>query len=435
MKVSIVGAGFVGLTTACVIASRGIEVSIEDSNEEKLSLILRGVVPFFEPGLENLLNKVLESGKLKSNDKKFIPDLTIIAVGTPPRSDGSIDTSQVELAVKKCNQNLPAGSLVAIKSTVVPGTTREIQNKLNPSNLELLMIPEFLREGSAVNDAEKPDRSVIGSRSLEAANRALSVLGIEPETCLITTTFSAESIKYLSNAFLATCISFTNETFASVNEDDDFDATSVILGWHSDRRFKPNSSGVAGITSYLIPGPGFGGSCFPKDIRALKALMDDSGKDSAVIDAVIKTNQMTLDHTVKWILSYIPAGEKYLILGVGFKENTDDLRESPAISLAKHMISNNSNGFWHDLHVKELKGFENLKSITEVDIKDIKHFILMNNELGYREFLEELIQDGNYPPPNVYAVRYQKPISGINWLFPRYKMAQQVEFKSWEDKK
>jgi UDPglucose 6-dehydrogenase len=435
MKVSIVGAGFVGLTTACVIASRGIEVSIEDSDEEKLSLILSGVVPFFEPGLENLLIKVLKSGKLKRSDQNFKPNLTIIAVGTPSRSDGSIDTSQVELAVKNCNQNLPPGSLVAIKSTVIPGTTRDFQSRIDPPNLELLMIPEFLREGSAVNDAESPDRIVIGSRSKEVANRALGILGIKPESCVITSTFSAESIKYISNAFLATCISFTNETFASINEDDEFDVTSVISGWHSDRRFQPNSSGIAGITKYLIPGPGFGGSCFPKDIRALKASMNGSGKDSAVIDAVIKTNQISLDKTFNWILSHLPADEKYLILGVGFKEHTDDLRESPAISLGKNLLSKNSNGFWHDLHVKEIEDLGNLKPISQVNVKEINHFILMNNEIGYREFLKERIKDGGYPPPNVYAVRYQKPILGLNWLFPRCKTVQQVKFNSSEHKK
>lgn len=435
MKVAIIGAGFVGLTTACVLASRGINVTIQDTDQEKLSSILDGKVPFFEPGLEMLLKEVLEIGRLKVNDRKSLPDLTVIAVGTPSRNDGSIDTSQVELAIEECSLYLPGGALVAIKSTVIPGTTRRIQNQLNVSNLELLMIPEFLREGSAVSDAITPDRNIIGARNHGVAISAANALGIVEEDCIITTTFSAESIKYLSNAFLATCISFTNEVFASINEDDEFEVNSVVNGWHSDRRFLPNKSGIAGLTSYLIPGPGFGGSCFPKDIRALRTSMNASGKDSSIIEAVIKTNQKSLNDTGNWICSHIQDNEKYLILGIGFKENTDDVRESPAISLAKNILSKNVNGYWYDLHVKNLDNLEGLKHISEIEGQEVNHIILMNHESEYRDFLRERFLSKKSPTANVYAVRYQEPISGMNWIIPRSKPELQINNNSESDRK
>jgi UDPglucose 6-dehydrogenase len=420
MKVSVIGAGFVGLTTACVIASRGIEVTIEDSNKEKLSQILNGVVPFFEPGLEDLLNKVLVSGNLKLNNEEIKPDLTIIAVGTPSRSSGSINTLQVELALKDCNRYLPPGSLVAIKSTVVPGTTRRLQSQLELSNLELLMIPEFLREGSAVSDALLPDRNVIGSQSQEVANRATDALGIKPESCIFTSTFSAESIKYLSNAFLATCISFTNETFASFNEDKDFDVSSVILGWHSDRRFLPNNNGVAGITSYLVPGPGFGGSCFPKDVRALRSSIKTAGKQSKILDAVIDTNQTTLEETAKWIASQLPPSEKYVLLGMGFKDDTDDLRESPSLMLAQSLTGLAINGFWHDKYVQVLPNDANLGPATEDIIRLTNYFILMHHSDYYRELIRKrATKMDKQDELTVLALRNQPPIEGINWIYPR----------------
>jgi nucleotide sugar dehydrogenase len=367
----------------------------------------------------------LESGKLKLNNRKIKPDLTIIAVGTPSRSDGSIDTSQVELAIEACNQNLPPGSLVAIKSTVVPGTTRGFQSQLNPSNLELLMIPEFLREGSAVNDAMFPDRNVIGSRSQEVANSVVAILKIEPESCIFTSTFSAESIKYLSNAFLATCISFTNETFASINEDNDFDVASVISGWHADRRFLPNKSGVAGITSYLIPGPGFGGSCFPKDIRALRASINVTGKHSKIIDAVIETNQITAEETARWIASQLSPGEKYVLLGMGFKDDTDDLRESPSLTLMEALIMFAANGFWHDRYIQVLQYETSFEPASEETISSTKHFILMHHSDYYRELIRKRAA-GMDPQDQVtvFALRNQPPIEGVTWMYPRTNLVQ-----------
>ena len=420
MSVLIVGAGFVGLTTACVLASRGIEVTIQDNNEEKMSLILKGKLPFFEPGLETMLKKVLDSGKLNGNNWEHLPDLTIIAVGTPSNSDGSIDTSWVELAIEDCNRHLPPGSLVAIKSTIVPGTTRRIQNQSISSNLELLMIPEFLREGSAVSDATIPDRNVVGSRSKKVAVQAAQILGITPESCIFTSTFSAESIKYLSNAFLATCISFTNEVFANINEDEEFEFDSIISGWHSDRRFLTKESGIAELTSYLIPGPGFGGSCFPKDVRALKSSMNRPGTHSKVIDAVIETNQITTEQTTRWLSTQIPVNEQYIVLGMSFKDNTDDIRESPSLSLAQSLTRISPKGFWHDQHLKESSRLEGLDPASWEQINESRYFILMHQSNYYRDLLMKRAENmRNKNEITVFALRYQKPIEFLTWRYPR----------------
>jgi UDPglucose 6-dehydrogenase len=420
MKVLIVGAGFVGLTTACVLASRGVEVTIQDNNQEKMNLILNGKLPFFEPGLETLLRQILESGRLKGNDWEKLPDLTIIAVGTPSNSDGSIDTTYLELAIEECNRHLPLGSLVAIKSTIIPGTTRRIQNQSFSSNLELLMIPEFLREGSAISDATMPDRNVIGSRSQKVAVQVAQILGMAPESCIFTSTFSAESIKYLSNAFLATCISFTNEVFSSINEDEEFEIDSVILGWHSDRRFLTKESGIAELTSYLIPGPGFGGSCFPKDVRALRSSINRSGKHSKVIDAVIETNQITIEQNAQWIASQIPVDEQYIVLGMGFKDNTDDIRESPSLLLARSLTPVSHKGFWHDQHLNESSKLEGLDSASWEQISESKYFILMHHSEYYRELLKKRAETmENKNEITVFALRYQKPIEFLTWRYPR----------------
>jgi nucleotide sugar dehydrogenase len=236
----------------------------------------------------------------------------------------------------------------------------------------------------------------------------------------VTSTFSAECIKYLSNAFLATCISFTNAIFASINEDEEFEFDSVISGWHADRRFIANKSGIAGITSYLMPGPGFGGSCFPKDVRALRAKIQKSGEDSSLLDAVIHTNQNTLQLTAKWINTQLPSDEKFVLLGMGFKDDTNDTRESPSVALAKEIVKVNANGFWHDKHVSVLPDDLSLNSASKENIDRAKYFILMHHSDYYRDLLTKRASSlGLNENLTVFALRYQEPMPGINWVFPR----------------
>lgn len=420
MKVLIVGIGFVGLTTACVLASRDAEVFITDLSDDKLDLVMAGELPFFETGLKELLERGLSNGSIKRYTASVVPDLTIIAVGTPSRKDGSIDLSYVESAISSCNSLLAAGSLVAIKSTVVPGTTRGLQNSSKADRLELLMIPEFLREGTAVRDALQPDRNVIGARTKDVAIRAAEVLGVRIDSCIITSTDSAEMIKYLSNAFLATCISFTNEFFSCFNSDYDVDIKAVLKGWHLDRRFSVNGASGVGLTDYLIPGLGFGGSCFPKDVRALNHILKDSGTAESIINSVLKVNRTTLEQTASWVKSQIPSDEPFVILGMGFKENTDDIRESPSIALAEKLGEGLSNVYWHDFHIDQLPEFQNFTRASSEILRTCKFFILVHNNPDYRRLLEEICQDSQFPESlTVFAVRYQSPVEGYRWLLPR----------------
>jgi UDPglucose 6-dehydrogenase len=419
MKVTVIGAGFVGLTTACVLANRGIDTSIHDLDTHKIEIIFSGSVPFFEPGLEELLQSVLSAGTLKRHAWESGSDLVIICVGTPSLPDGSIDISQVQLAVKECATHLPKGSLVAIKSTVVPGTTRNLQNLVS-QDLELLMIPEFLREGSAVSDALTPDRNVIGAERKTSAEKAVKILGLSHLDCIITSTFSAECIKYLSNAFLATCISFTNEVFNSFNKDSDFEADKIISGWHLDRRFRQNESGKVSLTSYLIPGPGFGGSCFPKDVRALRAHLRSTSMESRIIDAVINTNKSTTVENAKWIDQRIPKGLPFLILGLGFKDDTDDTRESPSVALAYELAKLTRTGFWYDPHIDTSEDIEIIKRASTEQLYRTQFFILMHHSSYYRELLEDIQKNTKTGSAiNVFALRYQPPIDDMNWIYPK----------------
>jgi UDPglucose 6-dehydrogenase len=425
MKVLVIGAGFVGLTTACVLASTGVTVFLEDTDNEKLDTIFAGDTPFFEEGLTELLNQALGSQQLQRYNWDIQPDLTFITVGTPSLPNGSIDLSYVSDALSKCNKSLMPNSLVAIKSTVTPGTTREFQSMAIAENLELLMIPEFLREGFAVKDALYPDRIVIGARTSQIAQTVASLMGITSQELIITTTYSAESIKYISNAFLATCISFTNELFSNFNQDPDYQAENVLIGWHLDKRFSANDQGRIGLIQYMIPGPGFGGSCFPKDLRALQHSLFKSGNSSSIIDGVVLVNQRIVEMTSEWVESIIPDDEKFLVLGMAFKDGTDDLRESPSVSLIRALNRITINGYWIDQFIKKELDIFGMKPAAELeDILDVDFIILMHHDEYYRKIIQDQVKKrGADKKLKILAMRNQKPIDGTVWLRPRQKEA------------
>ena len=203
MKILVIGAGFVGVSTACVLAKNEHSVFIYDSNEIKLQAIQNRKLTFYEPGLEAILEEVTSDGKLTiyNWEKRHFFDLTIICVGTPSQPDGSIDLTHVESAIQKCDSELDANSIVAIKSTVIPGTTRMMQEKLSKSRIKLIAMPEFLREGSALKDALNPDRIIIGADSEEVAKQIAVGLKCDASKTILTSTFSAEAINDISNSF------------------------------------------------------------------------------------------------------------------------------------------------------------------------------------------------------------------------------------------
>jgi UDPglucose 6-dehydrogenase len=423
VKVLVIGVGFVGLTTASVLASLGINVMLDDTDEMKLTQILNGELPFFESGLGELLETSLSTRKLERYEWDVKPDLTFITVGTPSLADGSIDLSFVKDALQKCNTHLPSGSLVAIKSTVIPGTTRALQEQEFSGNLELLMIPEFLREGSAVNDAMYPDRTVIGARSKEIGLRAASLLGISSDNLILTSTFSAESIKYASNAFLATCISFTNEVFSYLNHDIDYRLDDILAGWHADKRLTSNNEGKTSLTQYLIPGPGFGGSCFPKDLRALQSGMKNSGNFSPVIDGTVSANENIVRSTSQWVENLIPDDKKFLIMGMAFKDGTNDMRESPSLLLSQDLVEIAHNGFWIDQFFNKEVALHGIRPARIMSLDEMDFIILMHHSDYYRELIKNQVEiRGSKGKLTILAMRNQKPIDGTIWLVPRQKL-------------
>ena len=335
MKFLIIGAGFVGLTTACTLAEQGHKVFINDVDEKKMDAISTGQTYFYEPGLAELLNKVVVNGNLECyNWESSIDfDLTIICVGTPSQIDGSVEISYVSSAISVCNELLVENSLVAIKSTVLPGTARKLRQGLANPNIIIASMPEFLREGSALHDARNPDRMVIGASSKDTSEKIAKIMDFDPDKTIHTTNFSAESIKYVSNSFLATCISFTNEVFTSINSDPDFNYRDVLLGWHSDKRLNFDKHEPLPLKKYLIPGIGYGGSCFPKDVLAFNQYSQMGEGTTSVLRSVIEANKKITLQISDWIKECIPPSETVILLGLGFKENTDDMRESPSLKL------------------------------------------------------------------------------------------------------
>ncbi|HVP29700.1 MAG TPA: UDP-glucose/GDP-mannose dehydrogenase family protein [Myxococcota bacterium] len=351
MRVAIVGAGYVGLVTGVGLASVGHEVVCADVQAERVRAISSGRAPIHEPGLEPLLRRQLATGRFRTttslDDALAGSRISIVAVGTPPR-DGEIDLSFVARAAEQIGEalaGLPTPHTVVVKSTVVPGTTdglvREILERRSGLRFGVFGVasnPEFLREGSAVQDFLDPDRIVIGAATPEAAEALLALYA--PFDCpkIVTTPRNAELAKYASNALLATLVSFSNEVARFCEAIPDVDVETVLGAVRLDRRLSPEVDGrrlEPGILSYLHAGAGFGGSCLPKDVMALRALGRAKGIPAPLLDAVLEVNRGRPDDLVRVAERELGrlAGKTLAVLGVAFKPGTDDLRESPSLRL------------------------------------------------------------------------------------------------------
>lgn len=425
MKIVIVGAGFVGLTTACVLADRGHNIVLIDQDQEKISMIAAGTTPFYENGLSELLRQVIQSGHLVTSTwqtaKLDSVDFVMLCVGTPSGTDGSIDLKFVRGALEKCAEHLSGNEVIAIKSTIIPGTTRKLQAEIlaTGSQFRLAMVPEFLREGSALSDAKSPDRVIIGAHESEVGELLRSAFEVTGSETIITSTFSAEAIKYFSNVFLAACISLTNELFELVNTDKDCVIPDILSGWHSDRRFKGGNGNPAGITKYLVPGPGFGGSCFPKDVSALHSHMKNQGIKSEILSAVLDRNSRMAKLTSDWIADNVPKDQEILMMGVAFKEETDDIRDSPAMALLYELKRSGYLVEWLDKRIPS--DLENLPAnrISGLDESQAKYVVLTNHEESYLRDLALISKGGTELCLTVFALRLQEPVPGHRWLFPR----------------
>jgi UDPglucose 6-dehydrogenase len=335
-KIAIIGTGYVGLTTGACFAHLGHEVVCADIDEEKIERLKRGEIPIVEDGLTELVEEGIRSGRLSfvlgAEAAAATCEFAYLCVPTPQGGDDRADLSFIETAAAQIAPVLPKDAVVVNKSTVPVGSTRLVDHVMGRPDVAVVSNPEFLREGSAVDDFLRPDRIVIGSDDQAAAIRVAALyIGI-PAPLMVTDPASAETIKYASNAFLATKLSFINAV-AAVCEAVGADVNDVVLGMGYDKRIGQE---------FLRPGPGWGGSCFPKDTRALIRIADDHGYDFSLLRGVIEVNDEQFDRVVQKVQTIVGGpleGVRIGVLGLTFKAGTDDLRESPAISILERLLS------------------------------------------------------------------------------------------------
>jgi UDPglucose 6-dehydrogenase len=342
MHIGIIGMGYVGLVTAACFAEFGVFVTCIDKDKKRIRSLRDGIIPFFEPGLEEFVQRNIKQGRLTfSTDiaEAVRSSLVIfIAVGTPPRGDGTADLKYVEEVAKEIASNLNGYRVIVTKSTVPVGTgdrIRKIVSKHRKEQVDFDIVsnPEFLREGSAIEDFMRPNRVVIGANSAQAISIMKDLykpLYLIETPFVITNIESAELIKYASNSFLAMKISFINE-IANLCEKVGADVHMVAKGMGLDQRINPK---------FLHPGPGYGGSCLPKDTLALLKMAEEHGVDLGIIDATIRANERQQDSMTKKIKDAMDPikGKTIAILGLSFKPNTDDVREAPSLNIIKQLL-------------------------------------------------------------------------------------------------
>lgn len=341
MNICMVGTGYVGLVTGACLADFGMNVTCVDKDESKIAALRRGHVPIYEPGLKELVAKNERAGRLRfTTDLKSAIESSLaifIAVGTPPNPDGSPDLTFVRQVAETVGKHMNGYKVVVTKSTVPTGTGRMIEQIIGQNgrhDFSVVSNPEFLREGSAVSDFMRPDRIVIGAsdrRAVEVMKEIYSPLFLVETPFVITDVASAELIKYASNGFLAVKISFINE-IARLCELMGADVHDVARGMGLDKRIG---------TKFLHPGPGFGGSCFPKDTAAAADLARQQGYRFRIIEATIDVNRDTKARMVEKIAGVVGdlAGKTAAVLGLSFKPETDDIRESPAIAVISDLLA------------------------------------------------------------------------------------------------
>ncbi len=342
-KITVIGTGYVGLVSGAGISDFGHHVTCADIIESKIKLLKNGEIPIYEPGLHELVDRNVNAGRLsfttQVDEAIQQADVIFIAVGTPQSDNGEANISAVESVAKSIGKNLNSYKVICTKSTVPIGTGNIIcelirENMVDGGEFDYVSNPEFLREGSAVKDFLWPDRVVIGASSTKAFNIMQDVyrpLYVNEKPILHTNVATAEMIKYAANAFLALKISYINEV-ANLCEAVGADVHLVAKGMGQDGRISPK---------FLHPGPGFGGSCFPKDTQAFATLSRKKGVPMNTIDAAITTNNIQKTRMVEKLKNLIGgdfSGKTIGILGLAFKPNTDDVRESSSIEMIQSIL-------------------------------------------------------------------------------------------------
>ncbi len=338
-KISVVGVGYVGLVTAACFSDLGNQVTALDVDEKRVAGLKRGEMPFYEPGLEELVKRNVEAGRLTFTtaykDALKESEFVFICVGTPSGVDGEADLKYVESAARSIAENMNAPLVVINKSTVPVGTgdfVSEIIRDAQPKPIDFWVVscPEFLREGAAIADFMSPHRTVLGSLSREAADKVAQLHLPLRSPIVITDLRTAEMIKYASNAFLATKISFINE-IADICESLGADVKEVAAGMGFDPRIGKH---------FLEAGLGYGGSCFPKDVKALAFMAEEMGHEARILNSVMEVNgdrRLMIVDRLQQVLGSLK-GRTVGLLGLAFKANTDDMRDAPSVDIAEALL-------------------------------------------------------------------------------------------------
>ncbi len=418
MRIGVVGTGYVGLVTGTCFADSGNSVTCLDINADKIARLERGEVPIYEPGLEELVERNAKAGRLRFTTDTATAihdaDVVFLAVGTPPAADGSADLSALWKVVESIASHLRPDAIVVTKSTVPVGTCAGIETRLRERlghDCRVASNPEFLKEGAAIEDFQKPDRVVVGVRTPDVGEtlRALYSPFLRTENpFLVMSPESSEMTKYVANSLLATKISFINEV-ANLCERMEADIDDVRRGIGHDSRI-----GFA----FLFPGAGYGGSCFPKDVQALAAMARDKGVMPRILTAVHETNlaqKLVLGEKISGWYGGDLAGKRIAIWGLAFKPRTDDIRDAPAVDLIEGLLAGRAIVRVHDPeamdNVRALYGDRLEYAATPLDALDGADCLAIVTEWGdYRrpDFDEmgrrmraKLIFDGR----NLYAPR------------------------------
>ncbi|HAF69407.1 MAG TPA: UDP-glucose 6-dehydrogenase [Acidimicrobiaceae bacterium] len=335
-NVAVIGAGYVGLTTAACLAHIGHNVTCADIDEDRISQLNNGEIPIHEARLPELVQEGLSNQALKfvvgAQRSITTSDFVFLCLPTPQGEDGRADIGAVLDVIEEIRQLVPPQTIIINKSTVPVGTIALIEAAIQREDVSIVSNPEFLREGVAVTDFLQPDRIVIGATSSEVGERVAALYDSIDAPIIAVDPASAETIKYATNSFLATKVSFVNG-LAAVCEAVGADIESVTRGLGSDQRIG---------SRFLQPGPGWGGSCFPKDMQALVRIATDAGYEFDLLRAVIEANDQQFDrivHKAELLLGEELAGKNLALLGLTFKAHTDDLRNSPALEVAKRLAA------------------------------------------------------------------------------------------------
>jgi UDPglucose 6-dehydrogenase len=369
MNICVVGTGYVGLVSGACFAEFGNPVTCVDKDEAKIETLRSGRMPIYEPALEGLVQRNAQAGRLE-----FTTDLAagiqnslvvLIAVGTPQGNDGRADLTFVREVARVIADNLHSYKVIVTKSTVPAGTGKMVREIIEEHRVEehpfsVASNPEFLREGSAIEDFMRPNRIVLGVEDEASAAILRDLyrpLFLIETPIVVTDVVTAELIKYASNAFLATKISFINE-MADLCEELGADIHAVARGMGLDNRIGPK---------FLHPGPGYGGSCFPKDTRAVRELARDNSVDLKIVDAVIDVNDTRVPRMLDKIRAALGgdlSGKTVTLLGLTFKPNTDDLRESPAMAILSRLVEEGAKVRAFDPAALEIVASEGRSNVT-----------------------------------------------------------------------